>query len=193
MNMNFKIYDILSSLIPGFLFLIILLDALKLNYDKDWIIVYTAEAFVLGYLINTIGSWLEDFYFFTWGGKPSNQLLDGKGIWKVKFYSNQGVKEKLISESSENPTNDELFCIAMRHVHSSKDTRVDDFNSLYVFSRSLLTTTVLSILILLPTYYNDFRFYLIFIPLLIIFWIRSKQRGYYYAKEVLNVYLMRKG
>lgn len=193
MNMNFKIYDILSSLIPGFLFLIIILDALKLNYDKDWIIVYTAEAFLLGYLINTIGSWLEDFYFFTWGGKPSNRLLEGKSIWKVKFCEYERAKQKLAEDAPKNSSNDDLFNIAMRYANGSKDSRIDDFNSLYVFSRSLLTTALLSIIILISFHYNDCRYYILLSVLLLILWIRCKQRGYYYAKEVLNVYLKQKG
>lgn len=192
MNINLRIYDLLSSLIPGFLFLMLLLEVLDLGYDKDLIVVYTIEAFVLGYLINTVGSWLEDLYFFSWGGKPSNRLLDGKGIWKVKFYQHEKVKEMLMKESSRSPSNDELFNIAMRYANGVKETRVDDFNSLYVFSRSLLTATMLSIIVVILTNYSDTRYFLVLIFLLIIFWIRCKQRGYYYAKEVLNIYLKQK-
>ncbi len=188
MNINFKIYDILSSLIPGFLLLILLLDFLNIKFEKDFIIIYTAAAFVLGYLINTIGSWLEDFYFFTWRGKPSNRLLDGKGIWKVKFCEYEKAKLLLIKEAPANYTNDVLFNIAMRYANGSKDTRVDDFNSLYVFSRSILTTAIISLVIFIIGQF-DYRYYICLIPLLIVFWIRCKQRGYFYAKEVLNTYL----
>src|ERR1700754_2942784 len=120
--MNFKAYDILSSLIPGFLLLLILLTALKIGYDKDLIIAYTAIAFLLGYLINTVSSWMEDVYFFTWGGKPSNNLLSGKGTWKVKFYHSEQARNLLKSETTNpEPTNDELFSIAMRNVTGLKD------------------------------------------------------------------------
>lgn len=187
--MNFKTYDILSSLIPGFLFLIVLFDVLNIKYDKDWIVIYTAEAFLLGYLVNAIGSWLEDFYFFTWSGKPSNRLLVGKGIWKVKFYAHEKAMCKLTEETSKNATLDELFNVAMRYAYGTKDTRVDDFNSIYAFSRSLLTAVLIGTIILLFMHYNDLRYYMVLIPILLICWIRCKQRGYYYSKEVLNVYL----
>ena len=83
--MNFKAYDILSSLIPGFIMLIVLIPFLGLEYNKDYVIGYTAIAFLLGYVLNTLGSWLEDLYYLTWGGKPSDKLLDGKSIWKIKI------------------------------------------------------------------------------------------------------------
>lgn len=188
--MSFKSYDILSSLVPGFILLLILLNFIGLEYNKDYIIPYTAIAFIIGFLVNTLGSWLEDFYFFTWGGKPSNNLINGKGIWKVKFYEDEKVKNQLKNECSiDNPSNDQLFSIAMRHANGQKDSRIDDFNANYAFSRVLLTTILIGTVILLIKNYFDWRFYTVLIPLLVMFWLRCKQRGYYYAKEVLNEYL----
>lgn len=190
--MNFKAYDILSSLVPGFLALLALLNVLGLKFDKDLVIAYTAIAFLLGYLMNTISSWLEDFYFFTWRGKPSNKLLDGKDIWKVRFYSS-GKARLLLTTDTSNPsaTNDELFSFAMRYTNG-QNSRVDDFNSLYAFSRSLLTTVFIGAVILITTHYKDWRYYATLIPSVIIVWLRCKQRAYYYAREVLNVYLKTK-
>lgn len=191
--MNFKAYDILSSLIPGFLVLLVLLNTLGLNYDKDFVIAYTAIAFLIGYIMNTLSSWLEDFYYFTWGGKPSSKLLDGKGIWKVSFYEHEKAKDLLTQESSKSsPSNDHLFSIAMRYANGKKDSRVDDFNANYAFSRVLLTTALTITSLLIFNNYNDWRYYAILIPSLIIIWLRCKQRGYYYAKEVLNEYLKSK-
>lgn len=188
--MNFKAYDILSSLIPGFLATLVLLDFLAMNYDKDLVIAYTAVAFLLGFVMNTVGSWMEDFYYWTWGGKPSNQLLQGYSIWKVKFYHSDVVRAKLLAESI-NPTasDNELFSIAMRHVNGKKDTRIEDFNTAYAFSRALLTTMLYGTALLLYRNYNDYRYYIILLPLLFVIWLRSKQRGYYYSRGVLNEYL----
>lgn len=187
--MNFKIYDILSSLVPGFLLLLVILEFFNLSFDKDMTVPYTAIAFLLGFLVNTISSWLEDIYFFTWKGKPSDCLLNGKDIWKVKFYQSQKVKELLKTETTKlNPSNDELFSIAMRYANQ-KDSRVEDFNSSYAFSRSLLTCVLIGGIFLLIRNHNDWKFYLIIIPTIIMVWLRCKQRGYYYSREVLNVYL----
>lgn len=56
--MNFKAYDILSSLVPGFLVLLAGMQLFEISFNKDNIIPYTAEAFLLGYVINTLSSWL---------------------------------------------------------------------------------------------------------------------------------------
>jgi hypothetical protein len=136
---------------------------------------------------------MEDVYFFTWGGKPSNNLLSGKGTWKVKFYPSEQARNLLKSETTNpEPTNDELFSIAMRNVTGLKDSRIDDFNALYAFSRSLLTTMLLGAVILLIQNYYDWRYYAVLIPALLVIWLRSKQRGYYYAREVLNEYLKKR-
>ncbi len=187
--MNFKLYDILSSLVPGFLLFLVILDFLNMTFEKDMIVPYTSIAFLLGFLINTISSWAEDIYFLSWKGKPSDCLLNGKDIWKVKFYESQKVKELLKTETTKsNPSNDELFSIAMRFANQ-KDSRVEDFNSSYAFSRSLLTIVLIGGIFLLIRNYNDWKFYLLIIPTIIIVWLRCKQRGYYYSREVLNVYL----
>jgi hypothetical protein len=135
--MTFKAYDILSTLVPGFLCLLTLLNILDTTFDKDMVVPYTAIAFLLGYIVNTVSSWLEDFYFFTWGGKPSSRIIEGKDIWKVRFYHSGKAKTLLLNDCNPNPTSDELFSAAMRIANGQKDSRVDDFNAMYAFSRAL--------------------------------------------------------
>jgi hypothetical protein len=189
--MNFKAYDILSSLIPGFLLLLALLNFFDMSYDKDKVVAYTAVAFLIGYFVNAISSWLEGLYYFTWGGKPSSKLLDGKNIWKINFYESTKAKKFLEAETSVNsPSNDHLFTIAMRY--SSSNTRVEDFNSSYAFARSLLTTAIVGGVFILCKHYADWKYYALIVPIIIALWLRCKQRGYYYAREVLNVYLKEK-
>lgn len=190
--MTFKAYDLLSSLVPGFLCLLAFLNVLDDSFDKDMVVPYTAIAFFLGFLVNTASSWLEGFYFFTWGGKPSSLLLDGKDIWKVRFYSSVKAKNLLLEETRPNAKNDELFGTAMRMANGQKDTRVEDFNAMYAFSRSLLTTSIIGTPLLLINHYEEWKYYAILLPILGILWLRCKQRAYYYAREVLNVYLKSK-
>jgi hypothetical protein len=191
--MNFKTYDILSSLIPGFLVLLVLLNFFGISYEKDCIIPYTAIAFLIGYVVNTLSSWLEDVYYFTWGGKPSNNLLNGKGIWRIHFYDYERTKVLLIDESQkESPSNNHLFSIAMRYASGNKDSRVDDFNSNYAFSRAILTTVLVSIFLISIKNYDRWEVYAISLPILFLSWLRCKQRAYYYTKEVLNEYLKQK-
>ncbi|MFA1771643.1 hypothetical protein ACD591_10095 [Rufibacter glacialis] len=161
-------------------------------FDKDMVVPYTAVAFLLGNVMNTLSSWLEDFFFFTWGGKPSVRLLEGNGIWKVRFYCSEEAKALLIAEGKPNACNDELFSIAMRYANSQKDPRVEDFNTAYAFARVLLTTVFIGSAVLIVRNYMDWRYYAILIPILFTVWLRCKQRNYYYAREILTVYLKMK-
>ncbi|PXV60121.1 hypothetical protein CLV62_13141 [Dysgonomonas alginatilytica] len=75
----------------------------------------------------------------------------------------------------------------MRHVFTSKDHRAEDFSNSYAFSRTMLTCAIISSIVIIITYYDDWRAYLA-IPVVIIFWYWAKQRGYYFAKEILQIY-----
>lgn len=188
--MKFKFYDILSHLIPGFIVYIIYLQFINEPFSNDFIVPATAIAFVLGYFVNTLASWLEDFYYWTWGGKPSNQLLQGKDIWKVRFDEHKKVKELLKIDSTVPDTNnDALFSIAMRYAIPSVNSRVEDFNANYAFSRVMLTTIIIVTGFMIGRHYGSLIIYLIGIPMIVIAWYRAKQRGYYYAREILNTYL----
>jgi len=126
--MKFKLYDILSQLVPGFLIYLSILHILDRPFDNKLIVPATVIAYIIGYFVNTISSWLEDLYNLTWGGKPSDQLLEGKDIWKVRFYHSGEVRQLLIKDSGkEDPTKDELFGIAMRYSSNSENIRVQDF------------------------------------------------------------------
>jgi len=187
--MNFKAYDIFSSLIPGFLMLIALLEFVGISFDKDLVVPYTAIAFLAGYLVNAIGSWLERVYFWTWGGKPSSRLLKGKGLGKIKVYNYAALAANLTTKaSSATPGTDELFAIAFRSVKQEKDTRIEDFNAIYAFSRTLLTVSLIGGPMILSRHGSEWKYYMIVIPVIMMLWIRCRQRGYYFSKEVLDVY-----
>lgn len=186
--MNFKPYDILSTLVPGFIMLLAYLPFLGFTYDKDYIIGYTSIAFGLGYLLNIISSLLEELYFKSWGGQPSCNLLNGKGIWKIEQFNHVKVKEDLKSKTTcLNPSNKELFTIAMRYAYTTKDNRLEDFSNSYAFSRTMLTCAVLSTIVIITNNFDDWRAYLSLV-VTYLFWYRAKQRGYYFSKEVLQVY-----
>ncbi len=191
--MKFRFYDILSHLIPGFIVYLAYLEFVEDDFSSDFIIPATAIAFLIGYFVNILASWLEDFYFWTWGGKPSNRLLNGKDIWKVRFYEGEKVKRLLLQENNNNITkNDALFGTAMQYIANDDNSRIADFNSNYAFSRVILTVMILGFGILAFKYFDSIIFYLISLPLVFATWLRAKQRGYYYAREVLKMYLRKK-
>ncbi len=73
--------------------------------------------------------------------------------------------------------------------YTSNNAKVEDFNASYAFSRSLLTCLLFGSPFLLFSNYNDWKYYAVLIPIVIVVWIRCKQRGYYYAREVLSQFL----
>ena len=164
--MNLKYYDVLSSLVVGYVLLVIGMYAFEIEYNNDYIVAYLAMAFLYGYIINAIGSLLEPVYYFTIGGKPSNRLLsddnekhnlfyrlfipNNTGIKKVRFYETKSVREILKrGMDCENPSEDRLFSKAMRAVNGDQNSRVPDFNAHYALSRTILTTVLISSILLI--------------------------------------------
>ena len=203
--MEFKYYDVLSSLVLGYVVLIIGMYSFQIEYNSDYTVAYLAIAFLCGYIINSIGSLLEPIYYFTIGGKPSNRLLDdGKkkhcwfynlfvpkntGIKKARFYETATARKLLLKGfEDEDPKEDRLFSKAMRTVNGDQDTRVPDFLAHYALSRTILTTVLISSLLIIYANPNNWQSYLS-IVLVLICWNRYRERAYYYAREVLNEYL----
>lgn len=203
--MEYKYYDVLSSLVVGYVLLVIGMYAFQIEYNNDYTVAYLAMAFLCGYLINAVSSLLEPFYYFTIGGKPSNILLnDGTakhrkfyhffiprntGIRKVRFYETTTARKLLLEGiENENPKEDRLFSKAMRTVNGDQNTRVPDFLAHYALSRTILTTVLISSALIIYANPDNWQSYLS-IVLILICWNRYKERAYYYAREVLNEYL----
>ena len=203
--MEFKYYDVLSSLVVGYVVLIIGMYSFQIEYNSDYTVAYLAIAFLCGYIINSIGSLLEPIYYFTIGGKPSNRLLDdGKnkhcwfynlfvpkntGIKKARFYETATARRLLLEGiEDEKPKEDRLFSKAMRTVNGDQNTRVPDFLAHYALSRTILTTVLISSALIIYANPDNWQSYLS-IVLVLICWNRYKERAYYYAREVLNEYL----
>jgi hypothetical protein len=112
----------------------------------------------------------------------------GRKIWKIRLYNHSQVHQhQLQKASSQTPNNDELFTIATRNAIGQKDARIEDFNAIYAFSRTLLMTALIGGSLVLVKNNNDWRFYAVIVPIIIVLWLRCEQKGYYYAKEVINV------
>ena len=133
---------------------------------------------------------IASFYAF---GINYNETINHKkkytGIGKVRLYDTEQIIKKLKKETnSKAPTTRELFSIAKRKCNGNKDCRIPIFSAQYAFSRVLLTSFTIVTCFMLSTHYYDWRYYLLFIPLFV-FWNRFRERGYYYAREVLNEYM----
>lgn len=195
--MDIKYYDLLSTTIIGVTIVASINYLFLENIEIDGI-VYLALGYLAGYFINAIGCLLEGFYYKTINGMPSDKLLtlvDGQnwtGCKRVKFYEAEKVIAMLKKElNDQNASERKMFECAMRTVNGCEDCRVPAFNAQYAWSRTILTTVLIADILCIFRFYNEWLFWIIAMILLIISWNRFKERGYYYAREVLNEYLNR--
>lgn len=92
--MIFKYYDLMSSLVSGVLVAVSVNIIYDLGYNYE-MIPLLAVAYVIGYFINALSSFLVSVYNKLIGGKPSDVLLtpiteqDYTGYSKVRFYEFQ--------------------------------------------------------------------------------------------------------
>lgn len=193
--MEMKYYDLLSTTIIGVV-VVAVVNYLFLGNNNIDGVVYISLGYLVGYFINAIGSLCEEFYYCTIGGKPSDKLLvevnnqNWTGYNRVRFYEIKKATELLKNElGDQNASTSKMFSCAMRKVNSCKESRVPAFNAQYAWSRNILTSVWIVELLIGFRYYDNLLFWLISLLLLLISWNRFKERGYYYAREVLNEYM----
>jgi hypothetical protein len=186
--MKLRFYDIVSQLIPG---LMVYFSFMYLwDVPQQWQKFLPAFAFAMaiGFFVNALSSWLEPIFYWTWGGKPSNQLLNGKDIAKVKFHEKEKVTQ-LLQNNYPEANKDALFQIAYRLVSSTHNEKIQVFNENFSYARSLLTTGLILAILFLLQYYCIWWVWLIALVVILMLWQRAKERGFYFAREVLSTYL----
>lgn len=193
--MEFRIYDILSSLVHGVICLgtaILLFEWPILDYGSMY---FAAVSFCIGYLINSIGSWLQKGLFWSFGGTPTKQIFKNRkgktysGISSVRFYFSKELVETLKNELQVDNIITDKFSERIQEVaRRSENTRIADFNCSYVFSRSLIVSSTIIVAILIFCFPYIWQTYLsLIIPAICYF--RCRNRAFHYAKEVATEYL----
>ncbi len=211
MNDKYSYYDFLANIIPGLLVLSVLIwlfNVLKINFEFKTaeilgVGIGLAVAYSLGHVIQAISSFVQPIYYFLWGGIPSDNLLSGKSNMLGEYRGQivKQLKDALDIGSSKEAGGDykEVFSRAMAVVNSEKIGRVEAFNASYAFHRALLTSTwmlsSLLTIILILAYLNELSLNengsAIAIVMILgwasatIEFFRTRQRGYYFAKEVI--------
>ena len=195
--MDIKYYDLLSTTIIG---VVIVAVCKYLFFESVTVdsVVYVSFGYLTGYFINALGSLLEKYFYKTIRGKPSDKLLtlvpgqDWTGYERVKFYEAERVIERLKSELGDpRASTHKMFSCAMRKVNTCEDCRVPTFNAQYALSRTVLTTVLIGEILFAFRFNISCLFLMIAALLLLLSWNRFKEKGYYYAREVLNEYLTR--
>lgn len=201
-HMNFRLYDILAMLVQGIL---VTGTALFLFYP-DCLngansLYLTAVAFFIGYIINALGSWLEEFYRWLVGGKPSTTIFHPKkgknysGSGRVRFYQVDIVSQLLCKDCNvdEVKGNEEiLFSHAKNIAEKSDNKRIHEFNATYAMSRSFLTAAIILMFLIIVRYPCCWYSYLSII-IVVVCLFRFRDCNYYYVREVLTTYLHQRG
>lgn len=203
--MNFKYYDTLSTLISGTVLLFVVSTVINWDITKYNIAIILALAYGIGYVLNAISAFLEPAYYWVMGGMPSKKLLQapkpmlcGKklnytGFGRIRFYEYDKAVSLLKEELNDSEANErKMFGKAMSYSNSNEKTRVPDFNAQYAFSRVMLTLSIASVGIIMPKYYDIWWAWIIAVAAILLVGRRCKERGYYYAREVLIEYLKAK-
>lgn len=193
--MSFKYYDLLSNLTVGIVvFYAIWKFFLPDSEISEWVVI--PAGYVVGYFVDAISSLIEPLLYKTICGMPSDKLLTPvpgqkwTGIKKVRFYfANEAVKALREDTMDDEADTRKMFSYAMRMVNSNKDCRVPDFNGHYALSRVVFTTVIIAVVIAEIWYYSVWYSWPISIAALLLVWNRFRERGYYYAREVLNEYM----
>ncbi len=198
-------YDILAVLVPGTLIVCIVpvcFPSLPTKFispqfpEGFLVIALVALAVLLGYFVQAIASLAEPLLNWTWRGRPSeNALREGLGERYLPLSTIRRVKEMLVNFANDDYDDRSLFLIAMRYAEEANNNRVARFNSLYAYHRALLILTTLSIvLFILATQWGIASAWsgnakvatlLIAVACLVLLWYRTKQRAFYYVREVL--------
>ena len=196
--MSFKYYDLLSNLTVG---LVVFYAIWKLLFPKweisEWGVI--PAGYVVGYFMNAFSSFIEPVLYFTICGMPSDKLLTPvpgqkwTGIKQVKFFHTEEAVNAIREDTKDKESDTKkMFGYAMRMVNANMDCRVPDFNGHYALSRVIFTTVIITVVIIEIKFACVWYSWPISIAVLLLAWNRFRERGYYYAREVLNEYLKEK-
>lgn len=203
---KFKIYELLSWVIPGTL--LIWLGAVCFPSlatagtavkfpDAFGVVALLALAIFIGNLVQAVASLIEPVLNWTWGGRPSERALQGGlGDRYLPKDAAARIRKKLEEIVGAGASNRALFLYAMQRAESAGSDRISTFNALYAYHRALLVLCVAGLVALiigiiggqLPSlpWYGSVGVAALAACGLVLVWYRTKQRGFYYVREVLH-------
>lgn len=205
MTDKMEFYEIMGVIVPGSLLVLVVpvafpalatLLAPSSFPDAFKVIVLIALAIFFGQAILAVGSLLEPPLHWTFGGRPSDRALEaGLGPRYLPPDSAKRIKARLAEATGPGASERSLFLYAMRVGEAAQGSRVSRFNGLYAYHRSLLVLLLASLSVLASsliwgaasswTWQQAAVATAVLLALVALFWYRTKQRAYYYVREVL--------
>jgi hypothetical protein len=201
---KFEFYDILGILVPGVLLVYVFLLCFpgtiafvppKMS-DALNTIAFTAMAIFVGQLVQAIASLLEGPLYRTWGGRPSERALhSGLGTRYLPDATAKRIRAKLKKVVSEHATDRDLFLYAMQCAEGANSAQVSKFSALFAYHRALLVLCLASFILITASAFIGalaalprWKLVLLAAAAFVVFvlvWHRTRQRAYYYVREVL--------
>lgn len=216
MDGKYTYYDLVAHLVPGTLLIAVLalvpeVFGFSLPTPSSSTVAAVAGlplAYMAGQVMQALASFMQPIYYRLWGGMPSGRIADGdstrlRGERLERVMAALGARFN--SPSTTTAARDDLFTDAMALCNKNGLGRVAEFNASYAFHRALLTTGVIASFILgtglaltilgVTSVSPDLRSSLIYfvvlaVMLTLVEYVRARQRGEYFAVEVLNMAYM---
>jgi hypothetical protein len=206
-------YDLVAHVVPGTLVLGVLALVPSVfgftvplpRSDAVTLAAGLPVTYAVGQVVQAVSSLLQPLYYRLWGGMPSTVILEGRSTRL------QGTRLRVLVDGLADPraasvdtpeARRALFSSAMAVCNRHQLGRVGEFNASYAFHRALLTTGVLtSAMLAIALVLSELGVdsatsalrpglvYLLVLALALtaIEFVRARQRGEYFAIEVLDM------
>lgn len=203
---KFNIYELLSWVIPGAL----LVSLLGICFpslataagtakfpDGFSVVALLALAIFAGNLVQAVASLIEPVLNWTWGSRPSERALQhGLGNRYLPKDAAERIRKKLEAVVGAGASDRAIFLYAMQRAEAAGSPRVGTFNALYAYHRALLVLSLAGVLALIIAalsgqlpglpWYGSLGAIAAGAAVLVLVWYRTKQRAFYYVREVLH-------
>ena len=201
------IYDIVTSLLHGTLFLVagcvLFPHAIKIvaplgisEFASS--IAFICIAYFVGQVITSVSSIIQPCLFWTWGGTPSKLAFEGKIPDKYISYDMVKLARTALQKTSQNNLSDlAIFSKAMSIARKTDGSLSERHSRMYAYNRVTFCNLILVLgLFVLSCFYGQGKglccaqivgIVIVFFLMLLLHWYRAKQRAFYYVREVLVV------
>jgi hypothetical protein len=200
-------YDLFGILVPGMLLsyaVPVLFPQVKTIMAVGFpaaieVLVFTALAVFVGHIIQAIASAIEHPVLFrSWGGVPSDiALTAGLGDRYLSADAAARIDAKLRTKLGEKASSRSVFVGAITLANATPASRAQTFNSLYAYHRALLVTLAAAFVLLIASAGWGAAAHwsggllavciIALVSLLFLVFVRTRQRAFYYVREVLYV------
>ncbi|MBG8556104.1 hypothetical protein [Hymenobacter guriensis] len=191
--MNFSVYDVLSKLLPGgILFSVVLLGQLVPKSDRLTDVLSLVIMYLVGYFVDAAASSIEPLLFTLMGGRPSTRLIQDQYQGRHQLSRLAVLVQHVQLTYPEQFADRSLwFDLLARTVNQKAPPRVTTFQEAYAFARNLSISLCLSLPLIQLAFHS---WYLAAAVACLCFLAlrRTKERAYYYVREIINCYMHEK-